>query len=146
MLIFSAYVLFPLNAASQDTIKTDKLSCTAKHLDTNELVEVKTVSGIMGGKIAIAQWPLGYPTIVINASTFVKLPKNAKQFIYYHECAHLTLNNKDEYVADCESINILVEKHGFSEINIRKLIQSLTKTLGWSRRWQELLNCESVPD
>lgn len=146
LIIISACILLPLNAVSQDTIKPDKLSCSARHLDTNQLVEVKTVSGITGGKVATAQWPLGYPTIVINDSTFVKLPDNAKQFIYYHECAHLTLNSKDEYGADCESINVLVGKHSFSEIDVRKLIQTLTKNLGWSRRWQELLNCESVPE
>jgi len=81
---------------------------------------------------------------VIDESAFVKLPKHAKQFIYYHECAHLTLNNKDEYVADCESINILLGKHGYSEINVRKLIQTLSQEFGWSRRWQELLSCERL--
>ncbi len=143
-LVLTVCALLPLNAVSEETVTTDKLSCYAKHLDTNKLVEVKTVSGITGSKIATAQWPLGYPTIVIDNSAFVKLLKNAKQFIYYHECAHLQTKTEDEHEADCTSIDALVEKHDYSALDVRKLIQTLSKELGWSRRWQELLNCESV--
>ena len=140
------FVFIPLSSLSKDVTPVDKLSCFAKHLDTDQLIEVKTVSALPTKKIATAQWLLGYPTIAIDESAFVKLPKNAKQFIYYHECAHLTLKTENEHSADCESINSLVEKHDYSKIDIRKLIQSLTKKLGWSRRWQELLNCNSVPE
>jgi hypothetical protein len=145
-LIIFVYLLLPLNVAAETDISSKKLSCFARHLDTDKLVEVKTVSGIASSKIATAQWPLGYPTIVIDDSAFVKLPKNAKQFIYYHECAHLTLKTEDEHEADCESVNLLVENHVFSKLDVRKLVQTLSKELGWSRRWQELLSCESVPE
>jgi len=146
LLPFCLCLLIPLNATA-GAVKNDKLTCLARHLDTDQLVEVKTVSGIgiAMNKVATAQWPLGYPTIVIDDSAFVKLPKNAKQFVYYHECAHLKFTIKDEHTADCESVNLLVEKHAYAELDIRRLMQSLSKEFGWSRRWQELLNCESSP-
>lgn len=140
------FIFVPLSSLSKDVTPVDKLSCFAKHLDTDQLVEVKTVSALPSKKIATAQWPLGYPTIAIDESAYAKLPKNAKQFVYYHECAHLTLKTEDEYSTDCESINSLVEKHGYSEIDIRKLIQSLTKKLGWSKRWEKLISCKNLPE
>jgi len=128
-------------AAPKEVIKNDNLSCTAKHLDTDKEVDVKIVSSIPGKKVATAQWPLGYPTIAIDNSAFAKLPKNAKQFVYYHECAHLRLKSHDENKADCESIHFLEKRHNYSEIDIRKLIQTLTEEFGWSKRWNKLLDC-----
>ncbi len=128
-------------AATQETVKNDNLSCTAKHLDTDKEVDVKIISSIPGKKVATAQWPLGYPTIAINHSAFTILPKNAKQFVYYHECAHLRLKSYDENEADCESIRLLEKRNNYSEIDIRKLIQTLTKEFGWSKRWNQLLDC-----
>ena len=143
-LLFSISILFPLIAASQDAIENDKLSCAAKHLDTDKEVEVKIVSSISGKKIATAQWPLGYPTIAIDDSAFAKLPKNAKQFVYYHECAHLRLMSNDEHEVDCESINLLVERSHYSEIQVRRLVQALKQEFGWSKRWSNLLDCKNT--
>lgn len=145
ILLFSIYMSFPLIAAAQDTInENDKLSCTAKHLDTDKEVEVKIVSSIPGKKIATAQWTLGYPTIAIDDSAFAKLTKNAKQFVYYHECAHLRLMSNDEHEVDCESINLLVERSHYSEIQLRRLIQALKREFGWSKRWSNLLDCKNT--
>lgn len=137
-------MLTPFSVTSQETNEMDKLSCYTRHLDTDEIVEVKTVSGLAGSKIATAQWPLGYPTIVIDDSAFTKLPDNAKKFIYYHECAHLTLLTKNENEADCESIKTMTEKHGLTELDIRILVKTLVKKFGLSRRWTNLLMCEGV--
>lgn len=103
-LIISFSLLFSLNTVALESDKNTQLTCFAKHLDTNNEVEVKIIPGIAGENIATAQWPLGYPTIVIDNSKFLKLPVNARQFIYYHECAHLKLEIKDEYKADCKSL------------------------------------------
>jgi len=146
LLLFSSCVSYSLIATAQDTIKNDKLSCTAKHLDTDKEVEVNVISSIPGKKIATAQWPLGYPTIAINDSAFVKLPKNAKEFVYYHECAHLKFRSNDEHKVDCESINLLAAERNYTEIDIRKLIQTLNQEFGWSKRWEKLLDCRSFND
>lgn len=136
----------PLKASSQEPNKTNKLSCSARHLDTNEEVKVKTESGLsINNKVATAQWPLGYPTIAIDDSAFTKLPGNAKQFIYYHECAHLALRTTDEKEADCESINTMIKKHGATKHDIRILVKTLAKEFGLSPRWTNLLKCESFP-
>ena len=137
---------FPLIAIAQDAIENDKLSCTARHLDTARDVDVKVVSRIPGKKIATAQWPLGYPTIAIDESAFTKLPKNAKQFVYYHECAHLKIRSNDEHEVDCESINLLVMRNNYSEIDLRRLIQALKQEFGLSKRWSKLLECKGFQD
>lgn len=118
------------------------MTCIADHLDTNKPVEVKVVSSITKDKVATAQWPLGYPTIAINDSLFLKLPQNIKQFIYYHECAHLKFKNDDEHMIDCKSIDMLTERHNYSKLDIRKLINSLAKEFGLSKRWSKLLQCD----
>lgn len=120
----------------------DRLTCFAKHLDTDEEVEVKIISAIRSKQIATAQWPLGYPTIAINDSDFIKLPKNARQFIYYHECAHLKYRLKDEFETDCKSLELMKEKHQIKKIDVRKLVKTLIKEFGMSHRWSELLQCE----
>jgi hypothetical protein len=144
ILLCSICISFPLIAGQQDTNDNDKLSCRAKHLDTDKEVEVKIVSSIPGKKIATAQWLLGYPTIAIDDSAFAKLPKNAKQFVYYHECAHLRLMSNDEHEVDCESINLLVKQGHYSEIQVRRLIQALKQEFGWSKRWSNLLDCKNT--
>ncbi len=143
-LLNSICLSFPLIAAAQDKNENDKLSCTARHLDTDKEVEVKIVSSIPGKKIATAQWPLGYPTIAIDNSAFAKLPKNAKHFIYYHECAHLKLMSNNEHEVDCESINLLVTRSHYSEMQVRKLVQALKQEFGWSKRWSNLLDCKNT--
>ena len=75
--ILLAIISSPSIATPQSPIENDKLSCTARHLDTNKEVEVKIVSSIPGKKVATAQWPLGYPSIAIDNGAFAKLPKNA---------------------------------------------------------------------
>lgn len=141
--VITVSALLALNATAEETVTTEKLSCSARHLDTDERVKVKVVSSIAVKKIATAQWPLGYPTIAIDDSAFVKLPNNAKQFVYYHECAHLRLRSNDEHAMDCESIKLLLERNDYTELDVRKLIQTLTKEFGWSKRWSALLNCKS---
>lgn len=131
---------------AQDAIENDKLSCTASHLDTDKEVEVIVVSGIPGKKIATAQWPLGYPTIAIDEGAFTKLPKNAKQFVYYHECAHLKLRSNDEHEVDCASITLLVMRNNYSEIDLRRLIQALKQEFGLSKRWSKLLECKAFQE
>ena len=120
----------------------DRISCYARHLNTDEEVEVKVTSAITSKKIATAQWPLGYPTIAINDSDYIKLPKNARQFIYYHECAHLKYRIKDEFETDCKSLELMKQKHQIKEIDIRKLVKSLVEEFGMSHRWSSLLKCE----
>ncbi len=141
VLILAACLMLPLNTTARELNKSGQLTCSARHLDTNKNVEVKTVSGITRKKIATAQWPLGYPTIAIDDSAFLKLPINARQFIYYHECAHLKFETTDEYEADCKSLKLINEKHRLSEIDVRKLVKTLVKEFGMSRRWSELLQC-----
>lgn len=142
-LLLSILVSFSSLAETEQTNTKKPLSCYAKHLNTNETVKVKTISGFAGNKIATARWPLGYPTIVLDDSAFVKLPENIRQFVYYHECAHLQLLHNDERVMDCKSINSLIVNNNFSALDIRRLVQSLTQEFGWSRRWSDLLRCES---
>lgn len=133
----------PLQVMSSDkAIENKGMSCVAKHLDTNKLVAVKTISSITENKIASAQWPLGYPTIAINDRAFIKLPKNAKHFVYYHECAHLMLMSNDEQRMDCESIRLLIARQGYSKIKIRVLVNTLSQEFGLSKRWSNLLACE----
>ncbi len=142
-LLLSVFISFPPLAEVEQTTTSDQFSCYAKHLNTDETVEVKTISGFAGNKIATAQWPSGYPTIVLDDSAFVKLSKNIRQFVYYHECAHLKLKHNDERIMDCESINLLIVNNNFSALDIRRLVQNLTQELGWSQRWSDLLRCES---
>ena len=136
--IFLLFITF--NSFAIET-NNDRLTCFAKHLDTNEEVEVKITSAISSKKIATAQWPLGYPTITINDSDFVKLPDNARQFIYYHECAHLKYKIKDELKTDCKSLELMQEKHQIKEIDVRRLVNTLVKEFGMSHRWRALLEC-----
>ncbi len=142
-LLLSVFISFPSLAESPQSNINDSLSCYAKHLNSDETVKVKTISGFAGNKIATAQWPLGYPTIVLDDSAFVKLSENIRQFVYYHECAHLQLKHNDERVMDCESINLLIVNNNFTSLDIRRLVQSLTQEFGWSQRWSNLLRCES---
>lgn len=143
LLLLSIYISFSAAAESQPLATNSQLSCYAKHLDTDEIVRVKTISGFAGNKVATAQWLLGFPTIVLDDSAFVKLPKNIRQFVYYHECAHLKLKHDDERVTDCESINLLIINNNSSALGIRRLVQSLTQEFGWSQRWSNLLDCKS---
>jgi capsid portal protein len=142
VLILGSCSLLSLEITAQEFNKDSRLNCSAKHLDTNKNVEVKTASGLVGKKIATAQWPLGYPTIIIDDSAFLKLPVNTRQFIYYHECAHLKFETTDEYEADCKSLELINKKHDLSEIDVRKLVKTLVQKFGMSRRWSELLQCE----
>ena len=135
-------ILISINAFATEP-NNDRLTCLAKHLDTDEEVEVKINSAISAKQIATAQWPLGYPTISINDSDFIKLPKNTRQFIFYHECAHLKYKTKDENKADCKSIEMMKEIHQIKEIDVRKLVKTLNKEFGMSHRWSALLQCES---
>lgn len=146
VIFFYSCFLLSLNTFALESNKKVPLSCVATHLDTNKEVNVKTVSGISKRKIATAQWPLGYPTIAIDDSAFLKLPVNARQFIYYHECAHLRFKLKDEYDADCRSLELINENHGLSEIDIRKLVETLVKEFGMSRRWSDLLQCNLMQE
>jgi len=139
---FTLYLLFPLCAQSLE--QSDRLTCYAKHLDTNKAVEVKTIPGITNKNIATAQWPLGYPTIVIDNSAFLKLSKNTRRFIYYHECAHLKYKIEDEFETDCKSLQLINKKHGLTEIDARKLVKTLVQEFGMSRRWSELLQCKEL--
>ncbi len=133
-------LLLPFNSLALET-DNGRLNCFAKHLDTDEEVAVKITSAISSKKIATAQWPLGYPTITINDNDFLKLPKNARQFIYYHECAHLKYRIKDEFKTDCKSIELMKDKHQIKEIDVRKLTRALIKEFGMSHRWSALLQC-----
>lgn len=137
--IFLLLVSFNSFALDEDH---NRLTCFAEHLDTNKEVEVKVTSAISSKKIATAQWPLGYPTITINDSDFIKLPKNARQFIYYHECAHLKYKITDQFEADCKSLKLMKEKHQIKEIDVRKLVKTLVEKFGMSLRWSALLQCE----
>jgi len=132
-----------IHALAETETETGKktLACFADHLDTKTPVEVKTIPGITPDKIATAQWPLGHPTIAINNSAYVKLSENAKQFVFYHECAHLQLQNKDEHDVDCAAINLLVENQNYAEIDVRRLFKSLSQAFGWQKRWSNLLDC-----
>jgi hypothetical protein len=145
VLTFSLLWAFSFLVIAEEPIK-NRLTCFAKHLDTNAIVEVETISSIATSKIATAQWPLGYPTIAIDDSAYAKLPGNVRQFIYYHECAHLQSGNVDEKTMDCVSIDFLIEKHNYTTLDIRKLIQTLSVEFGWRRRWRELLNCPALKD
>ncbi len=127
-----------------ETTSGNKLSCKAEHLDTNKPVEVNIVSGYVGFQVATAEWPLGYPTIIIDDSEYLRLPEKARQFIYYHECAHLKLKTEDEHEADCASIKMLRNKHNYKDIDIRKLIETLVKKFGMSTRWSKLLSCAGL--
>ena len=144
IVIISFSSLFSINtlAIESETENKNPLTCFAKHLDTNKEVPVKTISAITSKKIGTAQWPLGYPTIAIDHQAFLKLPINARQFIYYHECAHLKFKIENEFVADCISLNLTDEKHELSEIDIRKLVKTLSEKFGMSHRWSELLQCD----
>ncbi len=135
--------LLPLYVTAQTNVSNKRLACLAKHLYTDDLVTVKTVSSLPGGKLATAQWPLGYPTIVIDDNAFLKLPDNVQHFIYYHECAHLALQSDDEHEVDCKSIDLLVENKQYTALDVRRLMQTLKQAFGLSKRWSELLNCKS---
>jgi hypothetical protein len=139
ILITSFCLMISLNVYAND--KENKMNCSAKHLDTNKEVEVKVISGISSKKIATAQWPLGYPTIVIDNSAYLKLPTDTRRFIYYHECAHLKYKSMNEFETDCKSLDLINKKHGLTEIETRKLVKNLVKEFGMSRRWSELLQC-----
>jgi hypothetical protein len=139
--LYIILLILPLSSTAVEPDKKAVLSCYAEHLDTGEEVKVKTISSITNKKVATAQWPLGYPTIAINDSDYIKLPKNARQFIYYHECAHLKFRLEDEFNTDCKSLELIKEKHGITKLEIRKLVKTLVKEFGMSRRWSELLQC-----
>ncbi len=142
-IIISIIFLFSsLNSSALDKNNNSSFTCIAKHLDTNKDVQVKIISAIKSKKVATAQWPLGYPTIAIDDSTFLKLPKNARRFIYYHECAHLKFKLDDEFETDCKSLELINDKHQLSKTDIRKLVATLVKEFGMSRRWSELLQCK----
>ncbi len=146
LFLFGVYLMLPITLLAEETDKNNPLTCYAKHLDTKEHVKVKTVSGIIKNKIATAQWPLGYPTIAIDNSAFLKLTKNVRRFIYYHECAHLKFETKDEHEADCKSLELINDNHGLSEIETRRLIKSLVDEFGMSIRWSDLTNCSVFPE
>jgi capsid portal protein len=138
--IFILLLSFNVSAIESNN---NKLTCYAKHQNTNKEVAVEIVPGITKKNIATAQWHSGHPTIAIDNSAFLKLPKDARRFIYYHECAHLKYGIEDQYEADCKSLDLIRENHALSDIDIRKLVDTLVKELGMSRRWSELLQCDN---
>ena len=40
------------------------------------------------------------------------------------------------------SMNLLAQHSHYSEIEVRSLIQVLTKEFGWRKRWYKLLDCK----
>lgn len=139
-----ALSLFLLFITAQ-TLAADKsaLTCEAAHLDTNKTVPVRVVTAITNQRIATAQWPLGYPTIAINETEFSRLPELSRQFVYYHECAHLVKRIQEEAQTDCVALEMMQEQQRLSRYDIRLLVDELSTALGLSRRWTNLLNCEA---
>ena len=137
------YLLFLLTTTQTLAGERAVLSCEAAHLDTNKTVPVKIVSAITKQRIATAQWPLGYPTIAINESEFSRLPELSRQFVYYHECAHLVKQIKDEAQVDCVALEMMRDQQQVSKYEMRLLVDELSTSLGLSRRWTNLLKCEA---
>ncbi len=136
------YLLALLASTNAPASDINPLTCEALHLDTNKPVPVRIVSAITSQRIATAQWPLGYPTIAINESEFSKLPQLTRQFIYYHECAHLVKQIKDEVKVDCVALEMMRHEQQLSKRDIRLLVDERSTPLGLTPRWTNLLKCD----
>lgn len=80
----------------------NSLPCSARG-PGGKLVDAKHRSGL-SGYIAHSNWDaFGWPTITYSRTYFTLSPV-VQRFTSLHECGHLSLGNRDEFVANCYAL------------------------------------------
>jgi hypothetical protein len=85
-----------------------QLTCRAPHRATGQLVPVLGVNGYANGFWGFATYnAAGWPTIIFDAAQLSGLPSIVARYVYYHECAHLTVPTTNEFMASCQGLKAM---------------------------------------
>ena len=112
-----------INPPSAAAAVPNAAACKARDF-TGQLV---TVSHRLGGSVGFAQsnWGIGgRPTITYSPSYF-RLSPTMQRFASLHECGHLVLQTRDEFLANCHAL-----RHGRWHAGEIALIQQFHEDLG----------------
>lgn len=95
-LAFVIILLFPAYSLGQ---------CNSFNINTNHPQIANEISGNPpGNSIAFATWDgFGNPTIIYSLR-YYQLAPLMKQFVWLHECAHLSIPTSDEIQANCTAL------------------------------------------
>lgn len=76
--------------------------CLGRHAASGQLVQTHETTGqTMGNAYAISNWlPNGWP-IIVYGPRFFTLPPLPREFVKFHECAHVSTPTIDEIQANC---------------------------------------------
>ena len=101
-----AFIFLPTLAGAQ---------CVAPHAFTFQPVQVLEMPGpTAGNAYAIAQWaPNGWPAITYGPR-FFGLSALLKDFVKFHECAHLSMVTNNEVQANCVALTEM-RRRGLSQ-------------------------------
>ena len=129
-------------------------TCYAPHGYTWEIVPVLGQNGYVGGFWGFASYTnTGWPVITFDAQQLRQYPLILARFVYYHECAHLSIPTLDEIEANCEALINMRQNNDISpdEENIlRDVYYSLPPFLlrdGRNGRalWDATIACAGYP-
>ena len=114
------------------------------------MVPVAGINGPANGFWAYATYNgMGWPTIIFDVSQIAQLPRIVWRFVYFHECAHLTIPTSNEVTANCEALKQMraegeIDDRG--ERTVQRLMESLPTLppqYGGSGRafWRATMEC-----
>lgn len=97
--------------------------CVGRHGVTGQPVQVYEAAGpTMGNAYAIANWaPNGWPSITYGPRFFA-LPPLQREFIKFHECAHVSVPTMDEIQANCIAL-VEMRRRGLSAQQEQQIAQ-----------------------
>jgi hypothetical protein len=122
--------------------------CIAPHRNSGMPVPVVETPGFTSSFRAMANYlPDGQP-IIFYGQGFAALSPLMKQFVALHECAHLRLPTRDEFLANCSALQIM-RQQGLTAYDEQLIAQShindgyLPPNYGGSGKvfWKRTLAC-----
>ena len=127
-----------------------QLTCYAPHAVTGDLVPVLGVNGNLGGFWGFATYDgYGWPVMIFDVFQLSHFPLIVSRYVYYHECAHLSIPTLNEVTASCVGL-INMRRNGhideLGENTLRLVVESLVvlpPQYGGSGKvlWDATLNC-----
>jgi len=105
-------------------------TCYAPHRFTHQIVPVVGTNGRAAGFWGYATYNnTGWPVIIFDVSQLSRLPDIVIRFTYYHECAHLRLQTRNEIKANCAALQEM-RKNGDLSKRGEEIVEEVTRSLG----------------
>lgn len=107
-----------------------QLTCTARHQFNGQPVPVAGINGHAGGFWGFATYnAAGWPIMIFDVSQLRQHPIFVARFIYYHECAHLAEETRNEVEANWKGL-IAMRAAGHISANEEASLGQITRSLG----------------